>query len=101
MTHWNNEQLTKLRDAWERKSYNTFVLYRSHNSDEMIVLVEREQWSLNRYFLVGDTWRVSMDIRDGSLDDCLRTFETDTVLQLPSTSIYDGWLGENGGDFPS
>lgn len=42
---------------------------------------------------------VDMDVRDGSIVDCLRTFESDKVLA--AKTIYDGWLGENGGDFPS
>lgn len=72
---WNNAQLAELRKGWERKSYNSFVLYRSPFADELIVLVEREQWSLNRYFLVGSTWHLSMDVRDGDIGDCLRKNE--------------------------
>lgn len=80
---WDNKQLAELRSGWERKSYNTFILYRSQSIDELVVLVERDLWSLNRYFLVGDTWRLSIDVRDGSLADCLRTFETEMVLEQP------------------
>lgn len=78
----NSKQLAELRSAWERKSYATFVLHQSQANDELIVLVERERWSLNRYFIAGDgLWRVSMDMRDGLLADCLRTFEQIFVLK--------------------
>lgn len=75
---WNSRQLAQLRLDWERGSLNSWRLYRSDNANEMVVLVERSSgYSLNRYlyFLSASQWHVSMDVRDGSLNDALSCFE--------------------------
>ncbi len=87
---WNNEQLAKLRLGWERKSVNSWHLYRSPTADTVIVLVERltnypeKSYSLNRYFKLGDNWVMSRDLEDGSLDAALSAFEAWQGEQVPA-----------------
>lgn len=76
------EQLNELRSRWKRESSASFTLYQKENL--LIVLVKRSQsklfpngdlWFLLRYFMIGSSWRLSTDVRDGSVEECLRTFE--------------------------
>lgn len=77
---WGNRNLAELREAWERFSQNSWHLYR--HDGELIVLVERSTgYSLNRYFDVGGNWLVSVDVRDGSLDEALSEFESQKTVQ--------------------
>lgn len=78
-------KLCERRNEWERNLFAVLVVTLAQDGYSAVYVVLKkgnQLYNMHRYFKVGDSWEVSVDVQGKTLEDCL------TAVSVAFNEVY-------------
>jgi len=78
-------KLCERRNEWERNLFAVLVVTLERDGYPTVYVVlkkSNEQYNMHRYFKVGDSWEISVDVLGKTLEECL------TAVSVAFKEVY-------------